>query len=280
MIPDFYLPRFIFSIFLILASINASAQTVVTDNTQIDSLRFVETRKNLNELPTDRYTTGSFSHASIEMPYRLLLPETQIKGTKYPLVITLHNSSRIGTDNNAQLEHLAKIWLRQDIRDQYPCFVLAPQFSKRSSEYIQNDTGYLISSPSEEVAVLNELIRRIIKENPNVDKKRIYLIGYSMGGSTVQNLLRYNGKMIAAVVSIAGVPDMQATTYLNKLPTWLIHGKMDTENPFRGSEMLYKKLQQNKNLSFTEFTNLNHGNIVIPFLLDNRIPDWLFSQHK
>ncbi len=44
-----------------------------------------------------------------ELPYRLLLPKNFNKDKKYPVIITLHNSSRIGNDNEKQVEHLAKI---------------------------------------------------------------------------------------------------------------------------------------------------------------------------
>jgi len=269
---------------LILAFICNSAisfsQTHFTDSLEIDSLRFIKTRKQMDVLAVDQFTSAHFSYKNISMPYRLLLPEVESKAIKYPLVITLHNSSRIGTDNQAQLENLAKIWLQENIRKDFPCFVLAPQFSERSSVYHENEEGLLISNPSTEVAELSKLIDLIVKQHPNIDQKRIYLIGYSMGGSTVQNLLRYQGKKIAAVVSIAAVPDFTVPDYLQNCPIWLIHGAMDTENPFAGSVALYKKFQQNPHMRFTEFTHLNHNNIVIPFLLNKQLPEWLFSWKK
>ncbi|RZM30213.1 MAG: alpha/beta fold hydrolase, partial [Pedobacter sp.] len=189
-------------------------------------------------------------------------------------------SSRIGTDNQGQLENLAKIWLRPEIRESYPCLVLAPQFSERSSSYAMSDQGYLVSSPSKDVAVLSELIDQILKQHPEADRDRVYLIGYSMGGSTVQNLLRYCGDKVAAIISIAAVPDLAVIADLKKMPVWLIHGKKDIENPFVGSEKLFGLLTGNKQLRFTEFTSLDHGNILIPLLLDDRLPNWLFSQRK
>lgn len=117
---------------LILAFICKStisfSQKHFTDPIEMDSLRFIKTRKQMDVLAVDQFTSAHFSYKNISMPYRLLLPEVESKAIKYPLVITLHNSSRIGTDNQAQLENLAKIWLREDIRKDFRCFVLRHNF--------------------------------------------------------------------------------------------------------------------------------------------------------
>ena len=63
-------------------------------------------------------------------------------------------------DNENQLEHLARIWLRNDIYSRYNCFVIAPQFGERSSNYTENNEGTLVSKPSEDVLALPELIKK------------------------------------------------------------------------------------------------------------------------
>jgi len=42
---------------------------------------------------------------------------------------------------------------------------------------------------------------------------------------------------------------------------------------------LYNKHSPN-NLNFRTLTNLNHNNIVVPFLITDEIPKWLFEKHK
>lgn len=61
---------------------------------------------------------------------------------------------------------------------------------------------------------------------------------------------------------------------------WLIHGKQDTDNPYIGSEQLYRKLAGNKRLIFTSYNNLNHNSIMVPYLLTEDIPMWLFGTDK
>lgn len=267
-------------IFLILTANFIFAQDKEFRDTTVDSLTFVNNRKLVNSLNTDVYEKKIFTKKDIVIPYRLLTPKNNIKSQKYPLIITFHNSTRIGNDNENQLEPFAKNWLRTEIYNKYQCYVIAPQFNRRSSNYEKNVEDIQISKPSSDVFVLLELIKNVEKEYPNIDKNRIYLIGYSMGASTAQNLLNIAPNKFAATVSVAAVPDFSNLKKLSKKNIWLIHGGKDDENPYIGSLELFNKLPSNKNLIFTTFSNLNHNNIVIPFLITEEIPKWLFEKHK
>lgn len=246
----------------------------------VDSLTFVNNRKILNSLNTDSFEKNVFTKNDIQIPYRFLKPKNNSRNQKYPLIITFHNSTRIGNDNENQLEPFAKIWLRLEIYNKYQCYVIAPQFSKRPSIYEKNSDGVQVSKPSNDVFALLELIQNVENKYPNIDKNRIYLIGYSMGGSTAQNLLSIAPGKFAATVSVAAVPDFSNLKKLSKKNIWLIHGEKDDENPYTGSVELFNKLSSNENLIFTTFKNLNHNNIVIPFLITEEIPKWLFEKHK
>ncbi|GAA4151089.1 prolyl oligopeptidase family serine peptidase [Chryseobacterium ginsenosidimutans] len=268
-------------LFLLIFTINqAFAQKKEFRDTEVDSLTFLNNRKIVNSLNTDKFQRKTFIENDIKIPYRLLTPKNNSKREKFPLVITFHNSSRIGNDNENQLEPFAKIWLRNEIYEKYPCYVVAPQFNKRSANYELNKQGLLISKPSNEVFALLKLIKDIEKEYPNIDRNRIYLVGYSMGGSTAQNLMNLQPDTFAAVVSVAAVPDLSNLNKIKEKNIWLIHGKNDDENPYIGSVELYNKLSSDKNLIFTTFTNLNHNNIVIPFLITDEIPKWLFGKRR
>ncbi|MET0466121.1 MAG: prolyl oligopeptidase family serine peptidase [Chitinophagaceae bacterium] len=272
--------RFTGVIFLCLLSSIVLGQTHDHDKTEIDSVTFQQTRKVLMDLSVEKYLKRTFYYGEVVLPYRLLLPEGIDSGEKSPLVITLHNSSRIGNDNENQLEPLARIWLRNEIFNQYKCFVVAPHFSKRSSDYTSDKQGMLVSNPSDDVFALLKLIDSLANEYPAIDTNRIYLVGYSMGGSTAQNLLSIAPAKFAAIVSIAGVPDMSNIIGISRKSIWLIHGEKDNENPYRGSQLLYRKLSRNKNLTFTTFRNLDHHNINIPLLISDEIPRYLFSKRK
>lgn len=268
-------------ILLLIFTINQTfAQKKEFRDTEVDTVTFLNNRKILNSLNTDKFQKKIFEDHEVKIPYRFLTPKNNSKNKKFPLVITFHNSTRIGNDNENQLEPFAKIWLREEIYEKFPCYVVAPQFNKRSTNYEINTEGIQISKPSNEVSALLNLIKDLEKEFPNIDKNRIYLIGYSMGGSTAQNLMNLQPNKFAAIVSVASVPDLSNLNKIKEKNIWLIHGKNDDENPYIGSVELYNKLSSDKNLIFTTFTKLNHNNIVIPFLITDEIPKWLFEKHK
>lgn len=257
-----------------------TAQLKEYRDTKVDSSTFVATRKSVNDLSADHFQKRTFKTATFHIPYRFLQPKNKLAEQKVPLVITFHNSTRIGNDNEKQLEPLARIWLRDSISAKYPCYVVAPQFNNRSSNYENNADGIQIAKPAAEVFAMLELIENIQKEYPNIDKDRIYLVGYSMGGSTAQNLMSIKPDKFAALIAMAAVPDFSNLKKLAKKNIWLIHGEKDIENPYIGSVNLYNKLTANKKLTFTTFKNLDHNNIAIPFLLTDEIPKWLFAQHR
>ncbi|RZK36927.1 MAG: phospholipase [Pedobacter sp.] len=254
------------------------AQTQNHNNTKVDSLTFIETRKALNSLPTTKFEKRLYKQGDKQLPYRFLKPKSYSSTKKYPLVITFHNSTRIGNDNENQLEPLSRIWLREEIYEKYNCFVLAPQFNKRSSNYSENEHGVLVSKQSDDVIMVLELIKTVEKEYPNIDKSRIYLVGYSMGASTAQNILNRESKIFAGMISIAAVPDFSNLKGIVNKHIWLIHGQKDIENPYEGSVELFKKLNKSKKAIFTTFSELDHNNITIPFLMSEEIPSWLFKQ--
>jgi len=272
---------FILASLLWLVAFTATAQKQVFNDAFTDSLTSAQARKELNNLSANDYLKQTLSKGNQSINYRLLLPAKNRNRKKYPLVITFHNSTRIGTDNEKQLEPLARIWLRPDIRRRYQAFVIAPQFQTRSSNYYPDSVrNCLISKPSYDVHLLLDLIREVKNKYPQIDPNRIYLVGYSMGASTAQNLMNMAPETFAAMVSIAAVPDFVNIKAISQKPIWLIHGRQDYDNLYEGSEHLYRALKGNRNLLFTTYNKLDHNLITIPLLLTPQIPAWLFSQHQ
>lgn len=247
---------------------------------KFDSAAFAVQRQHLNNLSAHDYQKKEFKHKKISIPYRLLSPSNLKSTKKYPLVITLHNSTRLGNDNEKQLEPLSRIWLQPDIRKNFQAFVLAPQFETRSTDYTFDEVrNVLVAKPNANLIALIDLIEQLKKEL-NIDENRIYMIGYSMGGSSVQNLLSLSPGTFAAVISIAGVPDFSSINALQSKPIWLIHGEKDNENPFNGSEALFNELKQNKKIRFSIYANLDHNTINYPLLNTDELPKWLFQWKK
>jgi predicted peptidase len=205
-------------------------------------------------------------------------PSQPQSGEAYPLVIVYHGSAGIGTDNESQLRLFHKLFARPEIQTAYPAYLLAPQFSTRTSDYSIDTISNLLSSTSR--PCLNSVFELVdsLKLNMNIDSNRIYVVGYSMGGSTVINSLSKRPDLFTAGISISGIPQFDSMQELAKIPIWLIHGTSDTVNPIESDEQLYEEI--NDNIRFWKLKGKTHDNIVTQYILGDSLPKWLFNHRK
>lgn len=213
-----------------------------------------------------------------ELKYRIYKPSQQQSHEVYPLVIVYHGSAGIGTDNQSHLRLFHKLFVSPEIQKEYPAYILAPQFSTRSSDYSMDTMrNMLVSTPRPCLNSLFDLIDSL-KSNMNIDSNRIYVVGYSMGGSTVINSLSKRPDLFAAGISISGVPQFDYTQELAEIPIWLIHGTSDAVNPIESDERLYEEISDN--IRFWKLKSKGHDDIVTEHILGDALPKWLFKHIK
>ncbi|MCD9574041.1 dienelactone hydrolase family protein [Flavobacterium soyae] len=237
-----------------------------------------EKRGKITKLDDSLFKYEKFSYNDSILNYRILEPVSVEAGKKYPLVIIFPHSGGIGNDNKNQITTLPKYWLQEKVRKKYPAYVIAIQYSMRSSNYFFDESKLMYSVPNDYcLDATSELIKSLTTKL-NVDKKRVYGIGFSMGSSTLYNLLTRHPDIFKASVSISGIPDKDFGKKAAKSPIWIIHGNADTENPIEPDRKLVKYLQKmnNKNYTYWEISGLEHT--VYPDLYDtDMIPEWLFN---
>ncbi|KQM67274.1 hypothetical protein ASE74_07360 [Pedobacter sp. Leaf216] len=258
--------------------INTFGKTKIDNNT--DSLYIKQRIVKIKDLNTDVFTKGEFKGiGDTPIVYRLLKPKSTSK--KLPMVIVFHGSNAVGNDNTSQLGILAKLFAAEEIQTKYPAFILAPQFPLRSSNYVLDSSRNVLTSiPQPCLTTALQLIDSL-KNTLNIDEKRIYLIGFSMGASSVINALALKPEVFAAGISISGIPQFNKVKELTNMPIWLIHGNKDTENPFDSDEQFFKELSPYNKIRFWEFDNLAHNDIFAPAILTDALPKWLFkNKHK
>ncbi|HVU96285.1 MAG TPA: prolyl oligopeptidase family serine peptidase [Puia sp.] len=218
---------------------------------------------------------------SFTLPYRLLSPAAFAPERRYPLVLVLHSSGTpIGTDNTSQLGVLAKYWAQPSIRKRFPAFVVAPQFPRRSSNYAaDSNRKVLVSQPDPCLDDALELVDSLIKALP-VDPRRVYVVGFSMGGSGVINSLDRRPDLFAAGIALSGIPDFSRLEALSRIPIWLVHGNGDRENPMATDSLLYHELSaMGGRIKFWEIAGMDH--MIDPGLLTgDAMPVWLFRHRR
>ncbi len=223
------------------------------------------------------------------LPYRLLFPENYDKTKKYPLILFLHGAGERGTDNEKQLVHGAKMFLEAQNRQRFPAIVVMPQCPSGSSwtsvevDRTRKPSAFEFdySRPSNwPLVAAYDLVKQLVDQE-SVDKKRLYLMGLSMGGMGTFEQVFNHPKTFAAAAPICGGADVTAYDgRVRKTPFWVFHGAADSVVPVKHSREIVGKLEAVKvPVKYTEYPGVNHGSWVNAFAEPELLP-WLFSHSR
>ena len=236
------------------------------------------------------FTKQLFIQKSDTLPYRMMVPDDYDPKKKYPLVIFLHGSGERGNDNEKQLVHGAKLFLRDSIRKKYPAIVVFPQCSANS--YWSNvnivtdaQTGsrtFNFQTDSKPTVAMNLLLNLVneFQRKYSIQKKKIYISGLSMGGMGAFEIVRRRPNLFAAAVPICGGANPATASKLIKTKWWIFHGeKDDVVNPQYSKDMAMAILNEGGNAKLTIYPNANHNSWDSAFAESNFL-QWMFSNHK
>lgn len=127
------------------------------------------------EVPEFKQLTYNDSETGKTLQYNLFIPKNIEAGKKYPLVLFMADASTPGTDVTRPLTqgYGALVWATSEWQSEHPCYVLVPQY-----------TGVAVNDAyqhTDEVDMVMRLVKETAKDK-NVDDKRLYTTGQSMGG--------------------------------------------------------------------------------------------------
>jgi predicted peptidase len=244
-----------------------------------DSLKSLARIKEIKSLDDADFIPGVFKEETTAVNFRFLKPKNLNETKKYPLILVFHGSGAIGTNNTSQMGVLSKMWLSAENREKYSTYVLSPQFPVRSSNYqLDESRNVKISQSNEHLdLVLKSLDSIIIKEN--IDPNRIYVMGFSMGGSTTSNAISKRPDLFAAAINISGISQFDQIKELQKIPIWIVHGSLDTDNLPQSNFKFYEEMKDQGNVFLWEYKDKYHNNILSSVLVEE-IPKFLFKQNK
>ncbi len=223
------------------------------------------------------------------LPYRILLPDNYDPAKKYPLVLFLHGAGERGDDNEKQLVHGVKTFLKAAHREQFPCIVVAPQcptdsyWASPKFERTKYPIDFDFNYEYDETVALDramQLTRSIIRKEA-VDKKRVYITGLSMGGmGTYEAVYRYR-KLFAAAIAVCGGADVDAYKKKHaKIPFWLFHGDVDGVVEVKHSRAMNEKLRAlGAEVRYTEYADVNHNSWEKAYEESELLP-WLFAKSR
>lgn len=237
----------------------------------------------------DLYQKHLYINIGDTLPYRLLLPENYDASKKYPLILVLHGAGERGNDNEKQLVHGSKLFLRDSIRRNYAAIVVFPQCPTTSYwsnvEITTNEKGKRnfdfkrCGKPTVAMALAINLVKHL-QQNYPLNKKQLYIGGLSMGGMGTFEMVRRKPKTFAAAFPICGGANPKTAGKLKKTSWWIFHGmKDDVVDPEFSKIMAAALKEKGADVKLTLYSDANHNSWDPAFAEKDLLP-WLFSKRK
>jgi len=204
-----------------------------------------------------------FSDTNEEMPYALYVSSRVKPEEKAPLIVALHGLGGTHTSlprNNAI-----------DLAEDHGYILVAPMGYNSGGWYgspviARGDQPVEPANLTElsEKDVMNVLA--MVREEFNVDEKRIYLMGHSMGGAGALYLGVKHADIWAGIAAIAPAAfrvDPQSLATVPDLPVFIIHGLKDDVVPVAVGRGFMEVLKANDmTYEYQEPADGDHGNVI------------------
>ena len=190
----------------------------------------------------------------------------ELKGSKLqPLLIFLHGKG--GDVMSPDVPGQAADFAKAANYKKRPCFIIAPQCP--ANEFWSGDNCANV------IKIINTLVR-----NLPVDKERIYITGYSMGGFGTFDIVAREHKFFAAAVPVSGGGNPGTAASMKRVPFWVFHGDADTVVNVEQSRTMVEALKKaGGKPEYTEIPGGSHG-IIGQVYQDEKLHAWMFAQTK
>lgn len=226
------------------------------------------------QISTPVYKTPFPFHA------RLLKPDVVEEQRQYPLIVFLHGAGERGHDNLSQLKSLPQQMAQPDWREQFPCYLLAPQCppKMRWSSSLRSERQSKGLKKRNMLDQVHQMILDVSEMYP-VDKQRIYITGYSMGGYGTWSMIACYPNLFAAASPICGGGDPNTVSKFVDLPLWVVHGDADQTIPVLESRKMIEGLRKAGGTpEYHELEGVRHDSWGQAYSNDRGLISWMFAK--
>jgi predicted peptidase len=198
-----------------------------------------------------------------KMQYLIRYPKGYKVGVKYPTVFLFHGAGARGTNVRELMGN--DFFTVAAKRDDYPFVTVAAQCHEETwfdlfetvKSFVQEVTGYGFC-----------------------DRKRVYAIGYSMGGYAVWQLGISMPWMFAAIVPICGGGMYWNASRFKDLPVWAFHGEKDETVKVEESKKMVDAINAcGGNAKLTIYPEVAHHSWENAYV-EPELFNWLLSHAK
>jgi predicted peptidase len=198
--------------------------------------------------------------------YYLYLPPGFERGDReWPVILYLHGRSLRGND----LTMLRRYGLPRYLGDgrALPFIVVAPQLPEGSWTDVDR---------------LAELLEDVLDRYP-VDRDRVYLTGYSMGGGGTWRMLLDHGDLFAAAAPMAATTPAFSAAYedaVDDLPVRVFHGTADEVASFADAQAMVAALRRTgADVELVPVAGADHGDLTTIYGQPG-LYDWFLAHER
>ena len=224
---------------------------------------------------------GENRHISLNYCFRA--PDNIDESKKYPLILFLHGAGGRGSNNSEQLNDAGSIdaFRNQSIFSYHRTYLIAPQVpnDKKWVDIDWHSLEHKMPSITETMELTLELLDYVLQDKNNkIDTTRVYVLGLSMGGFGVWDIVQRRPHMFAAAVPICGGGDVSLCHLISHLPIWAWHGNSDDViNVARSRSMFDELKKEGSDLIYSEIKDRGHD-VWIDVWNSKELWKWLFSK--
>lgn len=178
------------------------------------------------------------------------------------------------------------MWLNPSHREQFPCYVIAPQCPTDCfwayPAWTPSFLPWLMPADPQAPPAYEALMQLIdaALQLPQVDPDRIYVMGLSMGAMCTYDLCCRRPDLFAAAVPMCGTIYPDRLRHIKNIAFSIYHGDADPTVPVEGSREAYRVLRENGvEVRLREFPGQGHA-CWNPAFCEPDFMSWLFAHKK
>ena len=196
--------------------------------------------------------------------YTQYLPKDFDETKKYPLVLFLHGAGERGDDLDVATRHGYMKYVREDSKE-YPFICIAPQCP---------DNKYWGCYTESLLAFLDYILDTL-----PIDRNRVYLTGFSMGGTGTWMLAMAAPNKFAAIAPICGSGIYWNVGIIKHIPVFMYHGDCDGIVPINESINMLSRVNGNGGNAQLKICYGVMHNAWDYAYTDETLIDWMMEQH-
>jgi len=210
------------------------------------------------------------------LPYHLYVPPGLEPGNKYPLVIFLHGHRDLALDVRRGFPK--GFWTLPAVQESHPHIVLVPRHQDEGQRW-EDEPVHAMT-----IQAIDDLIAALDRDPsaPKIDPDRLYLTGFSKGGTGTWAFLAQHPRKFAAAVPVGvsggGPQSVAAAARLRHIPIWMFAGENDPKAAPRAIQYLDLLRQAHaRDVTYHEF--IGEGHVIDDYAyFTPGLLDWLFAQ--